>query len=176
MESINLPAASWVSVRCFLLLDLLLTRLSSLVPTSLVLASLGAASLLSACLVPASFVLASLDLFFLALVASVQSFLATSPAPASLALTSPISPAPTSPAPASLTPVSPAPVSLAPASLAPISPTAFLLCLQITTQLLRLQKFGSHKEEKELIIIVCSDRINSYLIARHFGAVMLINS
>jgi hypothetical protein len=56
-----------------------------------------------------------------------------------------------------------------------LSPTAFLLCLQITTQLLRLQKFDSHKEEKELIIIVCSDRINSYLIARHFGAVMLIN-
>jgi hypothetical protein len=56
-----------------------------------------------------------------------------------------------------------------------LSLTAFLLCLQITTQLLRLHKFDSHKEEKELIIIVCSDRINSYLIARHFGAVILIN-
>ena len=65
MENITLPAISWVSVRYFLLppvpdliansrpewcnavelaLDLPLTRLSSLVPTSIVLASLAAAS------------------------------------------------------------------------------------------------------------------------------------
>ena len=90
--------------------------MSSLIPTSLILASLAFAPLLSAYLVPASlalcpvsfipiyafFVLASLNLIFPAPGASMQSFLATSPALASLALISPISPAPTSPAPTSL--------------------------------------------------------------------------
>jgi hypothetical protein len=66
-------------------LDLPLTRLYSLIPTSLVLVSLPAACLspASPVLILASFVLASLVPTFPALVAALQAFLATSPAPAS---------------------------------------------------------------------------------------------
>lgn len=112
IESVTLPAVFLALTWRLLLeyydafepaLDFPLSRLSFLDPTSVVLASLVAVFHLPACLIPASLVPvdpfhASLVLISPALVAFVQTFLATSPAPAS-------------PAPVSLAPVSPAQAS-----------------------------------------------------------------